>query len=460
MSWLNAVQIVKGPISSRPAAGAVPPYKYGWFATDTLVLSISDGSVWTDIGPGGGGGIPQGGPLTQALDADGFTIENLVDPSGAQDAATKSYVDALVNGAEWKQQSRLATTAALPSNNYSNGASGVGATLTGVAFGALTIDGVTPTVGDRVLVKNEATPANNGIYTVTTVGAIATLYVLTRATDYNQAAEVSAGTATFVTEGTANADTAWVQTTTGTITMGSTSLVFVQFGSGGGGVTSINKTGSTALTGAVTLTGGTNVALTQSGQDISIAASPGSPGAGGSSLVYRYTVTGSDKASIDTGVDTPDAGSNDWTNGDLLEIYFVGRVDQSAAARNAELTFNNDSSNIYDQQWLDINNASVSAGTVLAGAFLPILIPGATLAANYPGSVLVTIPNYSGTTFYKTAAVAQAVRNSSSAGSNFAENSVFTYRSTSALTRLKIAAGSTFKFKVGSQLLILIRLAS
>ncbi len=136
------------------------------------------------------------------------------------------------SGEEWKQQCRLATAVALATNVYANGSSGVGATLTGTAFGALSIDGVTPAVNDRVLVKNEVAPANNGIYTVTVVGAIATLYVLTRATDYDQAAEVVAGTATFVTAGTANADTAWVQTTTGTITMGSTSLVFAQFGGG------------------------------------------------------------------------------------------------------------------------------------------------------------------------------------------------------------------------------------
>ncbi len=157
-----------------------------------------------------------------------------VDPVNAQHLATKNYVDGLVNGAEWKQQCRLATAAALATNTYANGSSGVGATLTGFAFGALTIDGVTPTVGDRVLVKNEVTQSHNGIYTVTVVGGVATLYVLTRSTDYDQPVETVAGTATFATEGTANADTAWVQTTTGTITVGSSSLVFVQFGGGAG----------------------------------------------------------------------------------------------------------------------------------------------------------------------------------------------------------------------------------
>ncbi len=225
-------------------------------------------------------------------------------------------------------------------------------------------------------------------------------------------------------------------------------------------VTTINKTGATALTGAVTLTGGTNVTLTQSGQDISIAASGGGGTTiGRSQLVYRYTVAGSDKASIDTGVDTPDAGDNDWTGGDLLEIWFLGRTDQSAAAVNVSLTLNNTGGTSYDQQFLDAANTSVGGGTGLGGAKFDIPIFGSTAAASYPGMVGLAIPGYADTTFFKVL-TALAVRNSTTAGQNLFEGDAFTFRSTAAITRLKIDATSTFKFKVGSKLLIYKRLAS
>lgn len=173
-------------------------------------------------------------------------LTSVTDPASAQDAATKNYVDTAINGLNWKAACRLASAAALPSNTYSNGSSGVGATLTGVGFGALTVDGVTVVVGDRILVKNEVTGANNGIYTVTVVGAVATLYVLTRATDYNQASELATGDATYINVGTANTDTSWTLTTTSAITIGTTALTFAQFG--GNLVTSV-----ATRTGAVTL---------------------------------------------------------------------------------------------------------------------------------------------------------------------------------------------------------------
>lgn len=157
-------------------------------------------------------------------------LTNVTDPASAQDAATKNYVDTAIQGLDWRQATLYATTGALPANVYANGASGVGATLTGSAVGALNIDGSTPSVGDRVLVKNEVTGSHNGVYTVTVVGGVATLYVLTRATDYNRASEMAAGDAFYVISGTTNTDTSWVMTTTGVITVGTTTLTFVQFG--------------------------------------------------------------------------------------------------------------------------------------------------------------------------------------------------------------------------------------
>lgn len=172
-------------------------------------------------------------------------ITSLLDPTLAQDAATKAYVDAAITGVTWKAACAWATAAALPANVYANGASGVGATLTASANGALTIDGNTPTVLDRVLVKNQVADANNGIYVVTTVGTAGTKYVLTRATDFDQAAEITAGDTVPVVGGTANADTSWMMTTTGAIVVGTTALVFAQFS----GVVSVTATDTSIVVG-------------------------------------------------------------------------------------------------------------------------------------------------------------------------------------------------------------------
>ena len=115
-------------------------------------------------------------------------LTNVGNAVAATDAPNYGQVQALVNGLSWKQVVRSATTAALPTNTYSNGTAGVGATLTGTTNAALPAqDGVTLVVGDRLLVKNEAAPANNGIYTVTQVGSGAAPYILTRAADSNTA---------------------------------------------------------------------------------------------------------------------------------------------------------------------------------------------------------------------------------------------------------------------------------
>lgn len=157
-------------------------------------------------------------------------------PSGAYDLANKEYVDSVAQGLNFHQSCNYATAAALPAYTYNNGTSGVGATITATANGALSVDGATPSVGQRILVKNE-TAGNapyNGVYTVTTVGTVSTKFVLTRATDYDTSGtgtnEIDAGDFLLVLAGTANANTSWVQQTLLPITVGTTALVFTQFG--------------------------------------------------------------------------------------------------------------------------------------------------------------------------------------------------------------------------------------
>lgn len=169
-------------------------------------------------------------------------ITSLLDPTSAQDAATKSYVDALSNGLDVKASVRVATTTTLPANSRS------GNVITASGNGALAaIDGVTLVLNDRLLVKNEATGANNGIYYVSVVGTGGTPFTLTRATDADSSAEVTGGMYTFVEEGTTNADSGWILTTDNAITLNTTALTFAQF-TGAGQITAGNgltKTGNT-----------------------------------------------------------------------------------------------------------------------------------------------------------------------------------------------------------------------
>lgn len=173
-------------------------------------------------------------PLTAHWDVGSFKITNLAAPSSANDAARLSDVTAAANGLDVKLSVRLATAAALAANTAAG--SGVGKTLTADANGALSVDGVAVAVADRILVKNEATGANNGIYVVTATGSGAAPFVLTRATDADQDAEVTNGLFAFVSAGSANASSGWVLTTADPITVDTSALSFTQI-SGTAGIT-------------------------------------------------------------------------------------------------------------------------------------------------------------------------------------------------------------------------------
>jgi hypothetical protein len=173
-------------------------------------------------------------------------------PVSNTDIVNKQYADAIASGIHFHEAVELATTAALPANTYNNGASGVGATLTATANGALTVDSVLTVVGYRVLVKNQVTQANNGVYTVTQVGSAGTPYILTRATDFDTVGtgvdQIDEGDFFLVTSGVANLNTAWVQQTAPPITIGTTAIVFQQFAA------PITYTAGTGLTESPTYT--------------------------------------------------------------------------------------------------------------------------------------------------------------------------------------------------------------
>ncbi len=186
----------------------------------------------------------------------------------------------------------------------------------------------------------------------------------------------------------------------------------------------------------------------------------GGGGVGSTSLVFRYTVSGSDKASIDTGVDTPAAGSNDFTNGDLLEVFMYARTDDAVIFSDLSVTFNNDGSAIYDRQRLRANNTTTASATEIGGTGVHASVAGANAGANRFSAVDMKIPNYLGTVGYKTGSFTG--ENADQTAANDLYDLIgFTYRSTSAISRIAVASAvAGKKLKVGTQLLIYKRLAS
>lgn len=175
-------------------------------------------------------------------DFGGTKLQNLADGTTSTDAATKGQLDtalaAAVSGLDFKGSVRVATTANISLSSAPS-----------------SIDSVTLASTNRILVKNQTAPEENGIYTFASAGA-----ALTRATDFDTSGEVTAGAWVIVEEGTTNADTGWLLTTNNPIVLGTTGLTFGAFPSlGGGSVTKYTTTGpgSTGTTWTVTHSLGT-----------------------------------------------------------------------------------------------------------------------------------------------------------------------------------------------------------
>ena len=175
---------------------------------------------------GTGTGIPKGTDLTPATD----TTDTTEAASGTTKKYTRSrefnYYLTAQGYVCVEQACRVATTTALTAT-YLNGTAGVGATLTNAgAMAALVVDGVSMAVGDRVLVTNQASSFQNGIYTVTTIGSGAANWVLTRAADYDEASEIIEDQVILVNQGATYAGLAFQETSPSPSIIGTSPITF------------------------------------------------------------------------------------------------------------------------------------------------------------------------------------------------------------------------------------------
>jgi len=235
------------------------------------------------------------------------------DPSAAQDAATKNYVDTVAQGLNTHDAVTVATTATLPAN-YANGTTdasgglGIGATLTASANGTLTIDSILLNVNDRVLVKNQTSGLQNGIYTVTASGAAGSAWSLTRAVDADNsiAGEMSNGDFVFVSSGSTGSGTGWTlnsASTSGTqtrsIKIGTDIVTYTQF-SGQGTYTAGN--GITISGNTFSVKNGVGLAFSSSSLTFdSGTTAQGATGVSGGAYIYgtqkqSATITGNNSA--------------------------------------------------------------------------------------------------------------------------------------------------------------------
>ena len=233
----------------------------------TAVATIPNSGLTNSSVTIGSTNIALGGTSTTLA---GLTTVTLTqDPTLALQASTKQYVDntvATVANLTYHTAAAAATLSNLTAT-YSNGSGGVGATLTNSGTqAAFSVDGYNASLNDRILVKNQTSGAQNGVYTVTTVGSVSTNWVLTRATDFDTTGSgpnyIETGAAVFVSNGTTNGSTSWVLTTTGTITIGTTALTFTQNSASGSFTVSapLAKTGNNISLNTVTVPfGGTGL---------------------------------------------------------------------------------------------------------------------------------------------------------------------------------------------------------
>jgi hypothetical protein len=295
-------------------------------------------------------------------------------PVNNTDIVNKEYADALASGIHFHEAVDLATTAALPAATYNNGTGGVGATLTANANGALSVDSTLTVVGNRILVKNQAAGAQNGVYVVTQVGSGGAPFILTRATDFDSVGtgvdQIDEGDFFLVTSGTANVNTAWVQQTPPPITIGTTAIVFQQFSA------------------PITYTAGTG--LTESPTYTFNIANVGTAGTYGSASQVPVFVTNA-RGQISSVTNTAIAISGSAVSGNITgQAGSVANALTAGTFLTSGGTYNGSAARTFAVDATDANTASKvvardASGNFSAGTITAALSGNATSATNVAG---------------------------------------------------------------------------
>lgn len=356
---------------SGGAANAIP-YQTG--AGTTTFLSTGTGVL---VASGGAPSWSQTPTLTSVTLTSG-TVSTT--PSSGNDLANKTYVDTMVaSGITYHTAVKyeVPNTTGNLNATYNNGTGGVGATLTNAGtLGAFTPDGVVAQVGDRILVYNQTNAAQNGVYTVTTVGNGSTPWVLTRATDANSygvksPTALGEGDAFFVTSGNTGAGETYVCNTVGTITFGTTPITFTQVSS------------------AQVYSAGTGLTLT--GTQFSLT-SPVATTLGGTGLT-SYTSGGAvyatSTSALTTGtlpVTAGGTGQTSFTNGQLLIGNTTGNtLTKATLTAGAGISVTNGAGSI-----TVTNTAPDQTVTLTAGSNM-------TITGTYPNFTLSSADQFVGT---------------------------------------------------------------
>jgi hypothetical protein len=349
------------------------------------------------------------------------SVSLTTDPTSSNHAVRKSYVDALAAGINWHDAVYLATAASLgQAPYYDNGTSGVGATLTATGNARLSVDGTNATNGDRVLVKNQATAQENGIYVVTDQGSSTSTWLLTRASDFNASisGQIKSGEAVFVKNGTTNANQGFILTSAGTGTGGShilstDILTFTQFTgtatfTAGNGLT---KTGNTL---DVVSADAGRIVVNADSVDLAVVGQSNTTGSAAYSFVSAVTV---DSYGRVTGVQTSDVGITlgTHTSGDYVESLVAGDgitlSNNSGEGATPTIALTTDSFTLgstvislsdivasvtgltsvtADNFYGDLTG-DVSAGTVSATSFIGDLSGNASTADTWSSSITITL---------------------------------------------------------------------